>query len=163
MNLIEATLKDVPRIEDCARKCCAEHGVAQTGGPLDWDCYRAVLEYLLNKGIGAMWLYEDDQPGPDHGKIVGGLCGVQQCDPLTGLYRASRVFLYVLPDYRKRLSVLRLFRRFEQWARKNRCATMTMSLLTTMPKATKRAYEAMGYAEQETIYLKVLPGLGKNL
>lgn len=150
MNLFRAQPVDVCRIKECAELCCAEHGEGRMGGQLNWGHYRDVLTNLVMSNHGAMWLYEDG------GKIVAGLCGAIHTDPLTGLPRATRVFVYALPEYRGRPCMLGLMLRFEVWAREQGCTTITQSLLDTMPEATKRVYEKMGYAEQETIYLKRL-------
>lgn len=151
MNLFRANADDVHRIKECAIACCAEHGEERTGGPLDWQHYYETLVGLLADGRGAMWLYSDDD-----GKIVAGLCGARYIDPLTGLMRASRIFIYVLPTHRGTVNILRLFRLYEAWAREEGCQVVTMSVLDTMPPSTASVYERLGYVEQETIYLKRL-------
>jgi GNAT superfamily N-acetyltransferase len=150
MKLFRATANDVSRIAECARLCCEEHGEKRTGGALNWDWYEQILWGMLRQGLGAMWLYEDD------GRIVGGIAGREHTDPLTGRLRAARVFLYVLPEYRGQCSILRLMRLFEGWAREHKCQYVSQSFLPTMPEATKRVYEALGYHEQETVFLKKL-------
>lgn len=148
MKLFRAIISDVYRIEECARLCCQEHGRERMGGDLDWFGYRRCLEDALSNCNGAMWLYEDD------GRIVAGFCGGKFQEPLTGLWRATQIFLYAMPEYRGRISIRELFNRFEEWAALNGCKNIVMPLLDTMPPSTASLYKRLGYIPQQTNYLK---------
>ena len=150
MKFFTATSSDIPRIEECARECCAEHGKSMVG-LLSWENYRQVWERLYARGDGIMFLYEDDA-----GKIIGGVGVAKYQEPLTAHLRAAQVFVYVKPEYRGKLSFRKLIHSIELWAIENKCQEITMPWLDTMPEKTEDYYKRMGYWPLQTLYVKEL-------
>lgn len=150
MNFFAAKSRDIPRIEECARECCAEHGENMVG-VLDWEHYRKRWELLYLTNNGVMFLYEDAT-----GRIIGGIGVAKYQEPLTGRWRACQVFVYVKPEYRGQLSFSRMIRSIELWAIENGCLEITMPLLDTMPEKTEDYYVRKGYWPLQTLYVKEL-------
>jgi hypothetical protein len=151
MRFFQANITDVPRIRKCAEMCCREHGSERMGGELDWEHYLCFLLGLFAHNHAAMFLYEDA------GEIVGGMAVGMARAPLTGLWLAQQIFLYAKPEYRGLISVRRLVRECEHWAKDVAgCRNMVMPLLDTMPAKTEDFYLRLGYREQQTNYLKKL-------
>ena len=151
MRMFRATADDVPRMIECAKLCCLEHGEAVLGGKLDAKHYEQTWCKLIESGIGVMFLVEDET-----GKIVGGIGGARYPTLLTGLERCTQLFVYVRPEYRGRISIRKLMRELEIWAVEIRAHDICMPLLKSMPGSTRDVYEKMGYTETETQFRKTL-------
>lgn len=149
MRLFRAKPEDVPRIEECARMCCAEHGENAIGGHLNWDHYRSVLLGIIESGIGAMFLVEDE-----NGKIVAGIAGAKYPAVLTGVMRTNQIFVYVQPEHRGKVSFRKLVGELEAWAVENSCRDIVMPLIDSMPMKTRDFYEHSGYNLMQTEYRK---------
>lgn len=148
MKLIRATVEDVPRIEWCAKVCCAEHGKETTGGELNWEHYRKFWAQQVSAGTGAMFLYEDE------GLIVAGVGVVKYQEILTAKWRARQIFIYVKPDYRGKASVRRMMVAIECWAREHNCHDVVVTYLESMPEKTESFYRRSGYRPLETSFVK---------
>ena len=125
MTLI-ATPDDVWRIEECARLCCEEHGEERCGGPLNWPHYRDFWIDLIERGDGVIFYHEDE-----HGMMVGGFGGAVMTEPITGKLRAAQMFHYYKPEWRGRISIRRLVKDFEAWAKTRADRSLSASKAST--------------------------------
>jgi GNAT superfamily N-acetyltransferase len=150
MNIFRATVADVPRMMQCAKDCCDEHGEEVLGGKFDAEGYEAAWKALL-AGDGVMFLVEDAT-----GKIVGGIGGATGLVTLTGKKRALSLFWYMDKAHRSGLTAIRLLDRFEQWAKDSGCQQITMPINDGMSKSSGKVYERRGFTPIEVTYRKML-------
>jgi len=147
MNIIRATILDVPRILECAREFCS----IIPNCPLDELHYASEWERFITDHTGAIFLMEHD------GVVCGGIGGVAHPNLLTGKKIAVELFWYVKPEYRVGTWPIRLLREFESWACLAGCVSVNMiHMECSMPETMKNIYKRLGYGLFETIYNKDL-------
>ena len=102
---------------------------------------------ILTAGIGVI-IVMSNETGPTG--AIGGIC---HTDPNNGRMTASEMFWFVAPESRG--SGVTLYRAFEEWARLKGCVDIRMVHLSdSMPLKLKTFYEAIGFKEVETHYVK---------
>ena len=151
MNIFQAAVADIPRMMQCAKDCCEEHGEARLGGKLDEEFYAAEWSKLIASGGGVMFLAEDGS-----GRIFGGIGGAIGRVMLTGKMRAGLLFWYVEKSHRTGLTAIRLVKVFEDWAKERGCAQISMAVNEGMSDHSGKFYERRGYEFAETFYRKFL-------
>lgn len=144
MNIVRATVDDVPRVETCAAEFCAA-----LGWPLDRAGYLGYLRSVVENGSGALLLLEDD------GVVVGGIGGTLQNEPVSGHKLAVELFWFVQPKYRGTTGPLRLLAAYERWGQESGADHICMiSMENSMPEEMDRLYRRLGYRKLETTYIK---------
>ena len=147
MNLVRASIEDVPRIMECAEMFCSQIPDCTLNKAHYADCWR---DYLTS-GSGAIFLLESD------GNVAGGIGGVCYPDPLTGSKIAVELFWFVKPEFRRGSWPIKLLKEFEVWARMCYCSHVSMiHMQCSMPAEIAFIYQRLGYELFETIYRKKL-------
>jgi GNAT superfamily N-acetyltransferase len=143
MNVIRATVDDVPRVVPCAAEFCKV-----LGWPLDGDGYVAHLKNVI-QADGVIFLLEHE------GTVVGGLGGVLHSEPVSGKRMATELFWFVMPEFRRGTGPMRLLASFEKWGHDNGAQHICMlSMEHSMPEEMDRLYRRLGYRKLETTYIK---------
>ena len=140
-----AEVSDLPRIEGCAREF---YGASRILGrlPFDIDRFVAAWTQLLESGIGVVFVAEEA------GEVIGCIGGMIYPDLYSGVPVATEFFWIVQQEHRG--SGLRLYKAFENWARKHNCVQIRMVHLSdSMPERLSRFYKHFGYEPAETHYV----------
>jgi GNAT superfamily N-acetyltransferase len=136
----EATLKDLPAIDMLARQFSeASRFVEYRQEPflLTWA-------NILVSGDGVIFLLDEG---------AGTLGAMKYPDPNTGELVAVEFFWFVDPA--KRGKGIALLKRFEEWAKENKCHKVIMAhLIDSMPEKLGRFYSKCGYRAVEVHYIK---------
>ena len=141
-----ATVETLGTLTTLARKFYASSAFL---GQLDESSWVGMWRDILTADVGVIFVASDDvQP-------IGAIGGIVHKDPTTGRMTASEMFWFVQPESRG-IGVT-LYRSFEEWARQRHCVDIRMVHLSdSMPVKIKAFYEAIGYREVETHYVKEL-------
>jgi len=146
MNLIRATTEDLPRMEMGAREFYASSRFLQA---FDMERFIRLWTDLLTRDIGAIFAFQIGDA------INGAIGGVIYPDAYNGHLIATEMFWFVQEGYRG--EGLELYRAFELWARKKKCAEIRMvHLLDSMPGRLAVLYRRWGYEPAEIHYRKEL-------
>lgn len=104
----------------------------------------------LTSGLGVIFVSVDSQ-----WVIKGGIGGIKYPELLTGNLMAVELFWYTKKD--ERGDGLRLYKKFEQWAKDQQCKKIAMiHLMCSMPAKLQHFYERSGFTLLEMHYEKVL-------
>jgi GNAT superfamily N-acetyltransferase len=146
LQIREARLEDLPRMEDCAREFYAQSRFLKGFNP---ELFRNTWTQLLANGTGVIFLLVDEEIG----EIRGALGGVAYPDPYSGALIATEFFWFVSEG--RRGHGLRLLKAFEAWAREKGCSQIRMvHLMDLMPDKLDRVYRRFGYEPAEVHYSK---------
>lgn len=141
-----ATAADLPRLAGLARQFYAASRVLRR---FEIECFVAFWTGMLAGGAGVIFLAEAGE------NIAGVIGGLVYPEPYSGELLAQEFFWYV--DEQQRGQGVRLYLRFERWARERGCAEIRMAhLVDSMPEKVARFYERAGYTKVETLYSKRL-------
>lgn len=115
------------------------------------DSFLMSWSMILDQGMGALFKLTIDE------KIVGLLGAIIVLDIFDGRTLASEAFWFVHPDHRGSMGPIRLFKKFEEWAKEIGAERITTAHLdTAMSGKLEQFYENSGYHRVETLYRKEL-------
>jgi GNAT superfamily N-acetyltransferase len=144
MPITCATPSDLARLEPLAREFYASSRFLVE---FDLDRFVALWTHLIESGAGVIFLLEED------GEIAGTIGGVVYPEAYSPLLIATEFFWYVRDGLRG--SGLKLYRKFEDWARSRGCGQVRMiHLLDSMPEKLERVYKHLGFEAAEVHYTK---------
>ena len=124
---------------------------AEIGRPFVMEIYLRFYTTLIESGMGVMFLLVDGEV------IQGGIAGLATPDPHNGMFIASELFWFVMPEARGGLGAGRLYKAFETWAIEQCCSEIQMVHLEKFtPERLEGFYVKQGYEKIETRYSKVL-------
>ena len=143
----EATAEDLPKIAACARRFYSESPLL---ADLVEDKFCEAWDGLIKSGAGISFIeYSGDE-------VAGGIGAVRMMDPYGSQVIASEAFWFVRPEARGSLGI-RLYQRFERWAKDNGVDTIQMiHLMDAGGEKAKKFYERIGYEPVEVRYQKRL-------
>lgn len=143
----QATIEDLPKMERVARE------FEKTSAFIDkinFDTFIRSWESFLGNGIGVIFAVVEDS-----GDIIGAIGGVSYPDIHSGALVASEFFWFIRHD--KRGDGLRLFHKFQEWAKQKGCKTIRMChMIDSMPKKLAKVYDRLGFRAAEIHYTKEL-------
>ncbi len=140
------TAAELPKLAPLARQFYAASRFLRE---FDMERFRALWTGLLAAGTGVIYVLTED------GEITGTLGGVVFPEAYSAELIALEFFWFV--DEKQRGQGIRLYRRFENWAREKGCAEIRMAhLADSMPEKVAAFYERVGYTKIETLYAKRL-------
>jgi len=141
-----AAAEDLARLAPLAQQFYASSRFLRE---FDIQKFEAFWTGLIASGMGVIFVLEDG------GAIAGTIGGLAYAEPYSGELLAQEFFWFV--DEAQRGQGIRLYRRFEQWAREKGCAEVRMGhLADSMPAKVAAFYERVGYTKVETLYAKRL-------
>lgn len=147
-TIAEATAADIPLLAELARQFYSASRVLRG---FDMQRFETLWRTLLESGAGVIFILKSD------GQITGTIGGMMHPELYSGELLAVELFWFV--DEAQRGQGIRLYRRFEQWAREKGCAEIRMAhLVDSMPEKVAAFYERVGYAKIETLFAKRLQG-----
>jgi GNAT superfamily N-acetyltransferase len=142
----DVTIDDLKDFEETAREFYA---TSQFLGKFSLERFVEMWTYLLTGGDGVIFAEDCD------GEIVGAIGGIVHRDIYSEGLIAEEFFWFVKEAHRGR--GLRLYRRFEEWARGRGAGQIQMvHLLDVMPERVSRFYTRSGFHPVETRYAKEL-------
>ena len=146
MAIIELTLDQVERILPCA----VEYTDIIPDMEFNADNYVNFWKSTLASGAGVIYVSEDD-----NGVVKGGIGGIKYPEPLSGRMTAVEMFWYTKKDSRG--DGIKLYKKFENWARDSGCKRIAMIYLPcSMPEELSRFYSRLGFNLLEMHYEKSL-------
>lgn len=111
--------------------------------------FEAFWAGLIASGAGVIFILQKDDV------IAGTIGGLAYAEPYSGELLAQEFFWFV--DEAQRGQGIRLYCRFEEWAREKGCAEVRMGhLADSMPEKVAVFYERVGFTKVETLYAKRL-------
>jgi GNAT superfamily N-acetyltransferase len=123
-------------------------------GKFNTDRFCEVWRGLLDLGAGAIFAADSD------GEIVGAIGGLVHREIYGDRIIAEEFFWFVRPEFRG--AGVRLYRRFEQWAREQGAREIQMvHLFDSMPEKVARFYLHSGFEPVEMRYVKPLAPAGE--
>ncbi len=141
-----ATIADLARTEAAAREFYAS---SRAFGDFSLARFCDVWKELIGAGAGVIFSYEHD------GAIVGAIGGLVHRDLYGEALIAEEFFWFIRAAHRG--AGVKLYRRFEQWARERGARQIQMvHLLDLMPGKVARFYLREGFMPIETRYAKAL-------
>ncbi|HEY2605567.1 MAG TPA: GNAT family N-acetyltransferase [Paraburkholderia sp.] len=146
---------DLDRVAAAAREFhAASPLLRENGGGFRLDHFREIWTQLLDGGGGVIFA-DFDESGASHGAITGLLGGVIHRGIYGDQLIAEEFFWFVRESHRG--GGVRLYRRFEQWARERGAASIQMvHLFDSMPEKVARFYLRAGFKPIEMRYAKAL-------
>ena len=115
----------------------------------DINVFCSTWNNLYSIGAGVIFLLKRELD------IIGVIGGIKYPDVNSGELIATEMFWFV--DQEKRGNGIKLFKRFESWARDNKCKSIIMvHLIDSMPDKLKKLYTRYGYKPIEISYKKEL-------
>jgi GNAT superfamily N-acetyltransferase len=146
MEVRSLAVSELPRLAECAREFYQSSRFLRH---FDMARFEQLWTGLLATGTGTIFALVDD------GRIVGTLGGVMYPETYSDELIAQEFFWFCQSEHRGQ--GLKLYRAFEQWARKGGCSQVRMAHLSdSMPEKLKRVYARLGFEEVETSYAKRL-------
>lgn len=113
------------------------------------DRFCEVWKNLMDLGAGAIFAADSD------GEIVGAIGGLAHREIYGDRIIAEEFFWFVRPEFRG--AGVRLYRRFEQWAREQGAREIQMvHLFDSMPEKVAKFYLHSGFEPVEMRYVKAL-------
>lgn len=149
MIIRQATIEDLPRLEQCANGFLDALERKFLGG-FDMSRFVELWRQLINSGNGVIFLMLEGE------KVVGAAGALahqeQYCDYLV----AQEFFWWVQPENRG-LGGVRLYHQLEDWAREKGCKHLRMVyMVNSMPEKVGNFYERVGLKPMEVTYTKEL-------
>jgi len=109
-------------------------------------CEKMWINFITNN-LGVIFLLMDKE------EIIGFLAALKYPDINSGELIATEMAWFVKSDHRGK--GLLLLKRFEEWAREEKCkGIIIVHLMDSMPEQLKRIYEKRGYKAIEINYTK---------
>lgn len=123
--------------------------LADRPGKFDMDIFKRNWTLFYELGIGTIFVLADDKTD----KIYGAIGCVKIPDLMTDTLIAAEMFWFVSAG--KRGAGMKLFDRFEKWAKEAGCHTMKMVHMSNiMTDFLHSIYKRRGYREVEVAYEK---------
>jgi len=107
------------------------------------------VRMMIRQNIGILFIYLKNS------KAVGAICGMKHPSIFTGEMTATEFFWYADPGYPR--TGIKLFDRFEKWAKEEKCKNIIMvHLADLMPEKIGKFYQRRGYKCLESHFIKEL-------
>lgn len=147
-SIREACISELGKVGPFAEEFCSSSKHLKG---FDREVFVESWTAIINAGFGTILLLVD---GED---IYGAIGGLSYPDMNSGEMTATETFWFVSEVHRGSLSGVKLYKKFEQWARSKGCRHLRMGHMTDlMPEKVKGFYISQGFAEIEVTYSKEL-------
>lgn len=142
----EIGISELGKLQGCAKAFYDSSRFLEDFNPCR---FTDIWTQLLNSGAGVIFAYEIDSC------FVGAIGGIVHQDIYGQSIIAEEFFWFIEEQYRG--AGLRLYKRFEDWARGRGAASIQMvHLLDLMPEKVSKFYLRQGFEPIETRYSKKL-------
>lgn len=140
-NIIEISHADVPKLFSLAEEFFDK---SELGVKFNPAYFALSMSQLIAIGAGAAFALED---------YSGAIGGFLFTDKGTGQRVADEWFFYIRPENRKGWTGVKLFKRFERWAKENGATRLITGSLPN--RRLNTLYDRLGYKHLETRFVKI--------
>lgn len=146
VQIIKATIQDLPKVETCAREF---YSSSQFLKGFDLERFCKLWTGLIESDCGVIFSLQSNA------QWIGAIGGLTFQEIYSGQMTALEMFWFVRPGHRGQ--GIKLYRELEAWAREKQCSEMRMvHLLDSMPEKLERVYRHFDFKPAEIHYTKEL-------